>query len=884
MNEMVMIIDGNSLMNRAYFGIPTLTTKDGIHTNAVFGFLNMMNKLIDQYNPTHLSVAFDMRAPTFRHKAFEDYKGARTGMSGELVMQMPIIKEMLDALKIHRMEFQGYEADDLIGTVAKYFGNKNFKVKVVTGDKDALQLTDENIQILYAKKGEFLPYTKEMILEEFGLEPIKIIDFKGLAGDASDNIPGIPGFGPKTATKLLVRFGSVEGVIEHSSDVSNKRWRELIQTYEQQALLSKRLATIMVDVPLEIDDDELLVEQPNLKEVIKVLKKYEFTTLISRYKTQDMNSEKEVSDQEIIDPIIINNFDISSVLEDIRKEKEFAFRIIGDKENIATDEILGIGIYVDGKYYYIVSNDDVMEKLKDIFEDKNIIKYGHELKQEYLRLFKYNIKPYGFKFDTFIAAYLINPETKTYDLSELLVKEKGKTILSQDEFLGKGKKRKQFSEMPLDELANFTACHCFGIRELRQTYEDGLKEYGLESLYYDVELPLVEVLADLEFEGVLVDEKVLDELDARLTNKVEELSKKIYELAGEEFNINSPKQLGVVLFDNLKLPIIKKTKNGYSTGRDILMKLRYEHEIINEIMDYRTFSKLKSTYIDGIRNVLNPVTKRVHSSFNQTVAITGRLSSTEPNMQNIPVRLDEGRQIRRLFIAKENCVLLDADYSQIELRVLAHMSKDETLIYAFNNDLDIHAITAASVFGVEVEEVTKLQRSRAKEVNFGIVYGMSDYGLAESLKITRSEAKLYIEQYLKKYKNVKVYMDETIRKCKETGYVTTLFNRKRNIPEINSSNFNLRSFGERTAMNTPIQGSAADIIKVAMIKVYNALKDGNYKSRLILQVHDELIIETYKDELDEVKALLIENMEKAIELIVPLKVDINIGDSWYESK
>ncbi len=882
MNNLVMLIDGNSLMNRAFYGIPPLTTKDGIHTNAVYGFLNMMNRLIDQYNPTHLSVAFDLKGPTFRHKAFTEYKGTRKGMQDELRTQMPIIKEVLDVLKIHRMEFQGYEADDLLGTVAKHFGNKDFDVKVVTGDKDALQLTDERVQILYAKKGEFLPYTIEMIDEEFGGDPLSIIDYKGLAGDASDNIPGIPGFGPKTAIKLLKQFGSVEGVIAGAEEVTNKRWRGLINDNKEQALLSKRLATIMINVPLDFEDDEFIIGNPDLEEVVTILKRYEFTRLISRYKSNELEVEKEDVIHEEVNVEIIE--DSSIVIDIIKKNKNFAFHLIADKDNIITDDVIGLGIYVDTKYYYLSTNEDIINSFKEVFEDENIKKTGHELKREYIRLFRYGIKPCGFEFDTFIAAYLINPEIKSYDLSELLVKEVARAIQSKEDLLGKGKKALKYSEVEPEKLAEFTAYHCHGIKELKIAYEDILKENELEKLYYEVELPLVEVLAELEFEGILVNQNTLDELDERLTKKVDDLSKSIFVHAGEEFNINSPKQLGVILFENLQLPIIKKTKTGYSTSHDILEKLKYEHEIINEIMEYRTFAKLKSTYIDGLRNVINPETNRIHSSFNQTVAVTGRLSSTEPNMQNIPVRLEEGRQIRRVFVAKENCVLLDADYSQIELRVLAHMANDESLITAFNNGIDVHALTASSVFGVEIDEVTKLQRSHAKEVNFGIVYGMSDFGLAESLKITRSEAKAYIEQYLSKYKNVKEYMDKMIAECKENGFVATILNRKRSIPEINASNFNVRSFGERTAMNTPIQGSAADIIKIAMIKVYNELKAGNYKSRLILQVHDELIIEAHNDELEEMKALLQKNMEEAYELIVPLKVDMNVGETWYESK
>lgn len=884
MSNLVMIIDGNSIMNRAFYGVPPLTTKDGVHTNAVLGFMNMMNKLLDEYQPTHVSVAFDLKGPTFRHKAFADYKGTRKGMAEELRMQMPIIKEVLGALNIHIMGIQGYEADDLIGTVAKHFSSKKMDVKVVTGDKDALQLTDEHIQILYAKKGQFLPYTFEMIEEEFGGTPLGVIDYKGLAGDNSDNIPGIPGFGPKTAMKLLAQFGSVEGVIEHVDEVSNKRWQNLIREHAEQALLSKKLATIMTTVPVEFEDEALLLEAPNYECLVELLTKYEFTRLLSRYKNQDMATEGNHI-EEVIEPIIIDSEETSRDLRAIIKHaKSFTFDLINDKENILSDEIIGMSFYVKNKYYYVVCDEKMVLSFKTIFEDEQIKKYGHELKQEYLKLFRYGIRPNGFQFDTFIAAYLISPSIKSYELSELLMKASGGSILSHEDFLGKGKKAVLFAEKEIKDLAEFAAKQCFAIKTLKDIYESDLKNFELETLYYEVELPLVEVLADLEYEGMAIDVATLDEMDHVLSDKVKVLTEEIYELAGETFNINSPKQLGVILFEKLMIPPIKKTKTGYSTSHDVLMKIRYEHEIVDKIMDYRTYAKLKSTYIDGLRAVINPISGRVHSSFNQTVAVTGRLSSTDPNMQNIPMKLEEGRQIRKIFVAKDDHQYVDADYSQIELRVLAHMSEDKTLIKAFTENLDIHTLTAASVFHVPMEDVTRLQRSRAKEVNFGIVYGMSDFGLSENLKITRKEAKEYIDNYFKQYESVKVYMDEKVAECKENGYVTTILHRKRNIPEINSSNFNLRSFGERTAMNTPIQGSAADIIKIAMIKVYQALKKGQYRSKLILQVHDELIIEAHKDELEAVKTLLVENMESAVDLIVPLKVDMNIGANWYETK
>ncbi|MBN2796035.1 MAG: DNA polymerase I [Clostridia bacterium] len=883
MKQLVMIIDGNSLMNRAFYGVPPLTTKDGIHTNAVMGFLNMINKLMDDYQPSHISVAFDLKGPTFRHKAFEDYKGTRKGMPEELRQQMPMIKDILDALRINRMEFQGYEADDLIGTVAKYFSKKEIPVKIVTGDKDALQLTDDYIQILYAKKGEFLPYTLDMIKEEFGGTPQGVIDYKGLAGDSSDNIPGIPGFGPKTAIKLLEQFGSVEGVVQNALEISNKRWQNLVIENSEQALLSKKLATIMTEVPMEIDEAALLKEEPDLEPLLKLLGSYELNKLMNRYMSSVEVQEDLI--ETVIEPRILDNDEVIRDLKAIIKHQgSFTFVLLGEKENILTDEITGMGICVKNKYYYMTWNDEVKEAFKPVFEDEKIKKYGHELKQAYLQLFRYDIRPQAFVFDTFIAGYLLNPALKSYDLSELLLKEKAQSIPSKSDLLGTGKNTKTFESLGPEVLADYAAHICYGINAVMENYEKALEDNNLTTLFNTVELPLVEVLADLEFTGMAVNESTLDEMDEVLSKKLDTLRDEIYLKAGGEFNINSPKQLGEILFETLRLPTQKKTKTGYSTSHDVLISLIHEHEIVQDIIDYRTYAKLKSTYIDGLKQVINPISQRIHSSFNQTVAVTGRLSSTEPNMQNIPMKLEEGRQIRKIFVAEKNHVLIDADYSQIELRVLAHMSEDETLIHAYQNDIDIHALTAASVFGVELDEVTRLQRSRAKEVNFGIVYGMSDFGLSENLKITRKEAKLYIQNYFARYPKVKSYMEEQVKACKESGYVTTILNRKRYIPEINSSNFNIRSFGERTAMNTPIQGSAADIIKIAMIKVYHALKDNNFKSKLILQVHDELIIEAHEDEIERIEILLKDNMENAIDLIVPLKVDMETGHSWYDTK
>ncbi len=713
-----------------------------------------------------------------------------------------------------------------------------------------------------------------MIKEEFGVSPIQIIDYKGLAGDTADNIPGIPGFGPKTTKTLLQEYTSVENMIENVEHITKKRWKELIIEHKEQALLSKKLATIMIDVPVEFEDDEFKLIEPDYNELRSLLVKYEFTRLLDRYSGE--NKEEEKIEYTIVD-------DPSDLIEKIKKEKLIGVDIISDKDNILMDKIHAITILLDN-IYYIPINDLNMHLFKEIFEDENIIKVSYKLKQQLLKLYPYAINPKGFTFDIFIASYLLNPGLSSYNLHDIYLKEGFLKIPSTEEFLGKNKKTVKFSSKTHEEIAEYSAYRISKYLEIKDKYLNKLEEENLIDLFNNVEMPLVEILSELEYNGMNVDVEKLDELDKKLSDKIEILEKDIYDLSEKEFNINSPKQLGVVLFEDLRLPIIKKTKTGYSTAHDILEKLKYEHPVVEKIIDYRTYTKLKSTYIDGLRKLINPISGKIHSSFNQTVVVTGRLSSTDPNMQNIPMRLEEGREIRKIFTAKKDYILVGADYSQIELRVLAHMSKDETLIDAFKNDIDIHSLTAASVFHVDIDDITVLQRSRAKEVNFGIMYGMSDYGLSENLHIPRKEAKLYIENYFKRYSSVKEFMDGLIEECKEKGYVETILNRRRYIPEIKSSNFNVRAAAMRTIMNTPIQGSAADIIKIAMIDVNKELKKKNLKSKMVLQVHDELLIETHKDEIDIVKGILKTNMENAIALLVPLKISMNTGSNWYEAK
>jgi DNA polymerase-1 len=894
MKERIIIIDGNSLVNRAFYAMPpTLKTLDGTPINGVFGFLKMLNKVIKEYNPTYLSVAFDMKGPTFRHQQYADYKGTRKGMPDELRVQMPILKEMLDLLKIHRMELQGYEADDLIGTVAKTCSRNDVEVIVITGDKDALQLVDDNITIYITKKGisQIIPYTDDLVYDEFGISPGQITDFKGLSGDSSDNIPGIPKVGPKTATKLLQQLETVEQVVARSEEISNKRIRGLVEEYAEQAILSKQLATIMVDVPVEINMEAMKIGEPDPTALEESFMRYNFKNLINDFMPTGEDGEVAIAgeafDADFALTLASSIEAIDAFYKTCESAKEVVYLLIYDKASVRQLKPI-YGFFTccgqEGLAIPFEEIDGSLEALKPLFENEDIHKIGYETKRDFMVLKNAGIEMKALAFDGYIASYLVHPDWKNYTIADATAEYFNKRILTKEELLGKGAKEKRFADIPSEDVIAFGKARIKSIYEMTKALTKRLKEEQLEGLYNEIEMPLIEVLADIEYDGFNVDLDVLKKIDEELVGKIASLEEEIFHFSGEAFNIKSPKQLGVVLFEKLELPVIKKTKTGYSTSHDILMKLRTKHPIIDLVVEYRAYTKLKSTYIDGLLAVVNEETGRVHTSLNQTVAVTGRLSSTEPNMQNIPIRLPLGREIRKIFVPTEGYQLVDADYSQIELRILAHMSEDDNLLRAFNEEIDVHALTASQVFNLPLEEVSSLERSRAKEVNFGIVYGMSDFGLSENLNISRAEAKTYIDQYFEKYHKVKSFMDTTIERCREEGYVTTLFDRKRQIPEINHKNFNLRSFAERTAMNTPIQGTAADIMKIAMIKVHAELKERQLKSKLILQVHDELIVDTVSDELDIVKDIVERNMEEAAQLSVPLKVDLNVGNSWFETK
>ena len=884
MDKRLIIIDGNSIINRAFYALPDMTNSEGLHTNAVYGFTRMLFKIIDDYKPTHISVAFDMKAPTFRHKEFSEYKAGRKKMPNELGQQLQPLKELLDTFNIHRMEMAGFEADDLIGTVAKKAENDDFKVYIVTGDKDAIQLASNKTTTLITKKGvgEVEEYNYDSVVERYEMTPTQFIDLKGLMGDKSDNIPGVPGIGEKTGIKLIKEFSSIENLIENTDQLKGSV-KKKIEENKDQAVFSKKLATIITDVPIEISLDELSYGDYDKNAVIEEFKKFGFNTLIKQVLAMDGGYEESIVEEKI--ELNINHLeDISAFKNEIEKTNKLFIKTVSKVGNILEKNLIYVFVSADGKNIYYI-NDEELELIKDIISNEEIKKIGYNLKDDYLALKSYDIQLNNMFFDIAIGEYLIDSKSSTsYECSDIAMKYLTKKIKSKEELLGKGAKAKKFSDLELEELSTYFGEILNIVYNVYPIMEKAFKEMDMEYLFYDVEMPLVEVLGSMEYEGMAVDKNQLEELGNKFKEIISNLEEEIFTMAGEKFNINSPKQLGVILFEKLELPVIKKTKTGYSTNADVLEKLRDKHEIIDKITEYRQIVKLNSTYVEGLSNIINPISGRIHSSFNQTITTTGRISSTEPNLQNIPVKTEMGREIRKVFIAKDNCKLVDADYSQVELRVLAHMSDDEHMIDAFQHNMDIHSKTASQIFGVDINDVTSLQRSEAKAINFGIVYGKTDFGLAQDLNIPVPKAKAYIESYFANYDKIKVFMDEAIKNATDKGYALTIFNRRRYIPEINSSNFMVRNQGKRFAMNAPIQGSAADIIKIAMVNVFTRLKDENLKSRLILQVHDELIVEALEEEIDKVCSIVKEEMESAVNLQVHLDVDLNVGDSWFETK
>ncbi len=881
MKQKLLLFDGHSIANRAFYGVPLLTTKEGQYTNAVFGFLNMMLSLIEKEKPNLIGVAFDVSAPTFRHKFSSEYKGNRKGMPQELKPQIPLIKTVLKAMNIRIIEKEGYEADDVLGTLAKEAEKEGFLVTVVSGDRDLFQVTSNNIEIKIPrtkKTGtEIESFFEKDVWDTYGVSPQAFVDVKGLMGDASDNIKGVPGVGEKTAIKLIKEYGSIEVLLENLDKITQKKLKENLTLHSQDAIDSKMLAKIVCDVPLEYNLDEFAYSLALNDEATSLLRELELKSILNKLPKDKTNLKEQTE-------LKIEYFDIDGFNNFINENKNNNIGISA----FIVDNILGMGIASGSSIGYKEWNlEDVEEKnvISEFLSNKDYKKIMHDTKEFKHRLLKAGQVLEGVTFDTCIAAYLIHPTSKSYDLAELeevfLDKQ---TIDTQEKMLGKGKSLKNWMEIEEDVRKEAQYRRASILVELCEKMESSLKEQNMTELFYNIEMPLIDVLFDMEVEGIKVDIDGLKSYGAELEELIESLTESIYDKAGEEFNINSPKQLGIILFEKLQLPGGKKTKTGYSTAADVLEALKDSYPIIDQILEYRQYAKLKSTYVDGLLNVLSSENK-IHSTFNQTITATGRLSSTEPNLQNIPVKFEMGRKIRKLFIPTSNeYTFLDGDYSQIELRVLAHMANDDTLIHAFKENIDIHALTASQVFHIDMDEVSSIQRSNAKAVNFGIVYGISAFALSEDLKISQKEAQKYIDGYFSKYESIKGYLEDIVGFAMHNGYVETLYHRKREIPEILSSNYNMREFGKRVAMNTPIQGTSADIIKIAMIKVHNRLKSENMKSKLILTVHDELLIEAHIDEVIIVKTLLKEEMENAAKLSVPLSVDVHQGDNWLAVK
>ena len=863
----LLILDSNSILNRAFYGVRYLSAKDGTPTNAIYGFLNILLKLIKEQEPDYICAAFDVKAPTFRHKQYEGYKAQRKPMPEGLAAQMPLAKDVLRAMGVTILEKEGYEADDIIGTVARLCEESEISCFIATGDKDDLQLASDKTKVILTvtKSGynETIIYDDKAVKEKYHVTPTEFIDVKALMGDPSDNIPGGKGVGEKTAMSLIEKHHSIEYIYENIDDIGLKgAMLQKMKDGREMAFMSKELATINRNTPIEFNAEECVFDGfENNGEFYEILKRLELNSIIKKLDLSDGDNVKENED----------------IFKDFSYQVGDKNMISGDKVTVVLDfdgdNISSVAVGLGNNAVVLNEQDDI----KELLEDDSIAKVMFDVKEAIVKLNgRIDIK--NISDDTAIAAYLVDPAKNEYTIEKLASEYFG-TVIEKPEV----KQLSLLDDVETDRSEYLAKC-AVALGVLNDRIGDKIKENGQEKLYQEVELPLVTVLAHLEINGFLVDDNQLKEFADKLGEKIDALTNEIYMLAGEEFNINSPKQLGVILFEKLELKPVKKTKTGYATNADVLEKLRDKHPIVNFIMEYRQLAKLKSTYCDGLTAVVNPNTHRIHSVFTQTVTVTGRLSSTEPNLQNIPTRTELGREIRKMFVAKDGYVLVDADYSQIELRVLAHIANDETMINAFRNNEDIHAVTASQVLGIPLEDVTKEQRSSAKAVNFGIVYGIGEFSLAQDLHISVKEAKAYIESYLEKYHGVRNYMESIKEQAKKDGYVKTMLNRIRYIPELKSPNYNIRQFGERVALNTPIQGTAADIIKLAMVRVDNRLINEGLKSKLILQVHDELIVEAHKDEVDKVKQILSEEMQGAMELNVPLKVDMSTGHSWYDAK
>ena len=888
MGGKLVLIDGHSILNRAFFGIPDLTNSEGLHTNAVYGFLNIMFKILEEEQPDYLTVAFDVSEPTFRHKMFAEYKGTRKPMAEELRQQVPLMKEMLKAMGITVVEKGGYEADDILGTIAKQSEAKGLTVSVVSGDRDLLQLATDRIKIRIPKTKrtgtEIEDYNTKEVVEKYQVTPIEFIDVKALMGDTSDNIPGVPGIGEKTATAIIAQYGSIENAYAHVDEIRPPRAsRNLKENYEL-AQMSKTLATIEIHaaIPYELEQAKIDgISSLYTEEAYLLCKRLEFKNLLGRFEVDTKKSRETEQFHKITSSEEAKQF-LASL-----KGKACGFKVVlSEKE----ERLLGLAVCVDGAdtAFLQIGEKLSQDELLSLFLNSEAASYATlDLKPQLKPLGLIEKKKYGSislenLFDNTIAAYLLNPIKNEYPYEDIAKDYLSLFIPSRADLLGK----QTYEAAMAEQEEAFLTCVCYQAyvaAAAKEKMEQQLKETGMFSLFSEIEMPLVFTLADMENEGIIACGDALKEYGDKLAVRIAELETQIQEAAGEAFNINSPKQLGVILFEKLKMPYAKKTKTGYSTAADVLDRLAPEFPIVADILEYRQLTKLKSTYADGLVTYIRE-DGRIHTSFNQTITATGRLSSTEPNLQNIPMRIELGRLIRKAFVPKDGSVFLDSDYSQIELRVLAHMSGDEKLIEAYQQAQDIHRITASQVFHIPFDEVTDLQRRNAKAVNFGIVYGISSFGLSQDLSISKKEAAEYIERYFETYPKIKTFLDGLVEQAKQTGYVTTMFGRRRPVPELSSSNFMQRSFGERIAMNSPIQGTAADIIKIAMIRVHDRLLDEGLQSRLILTVHDELLVETAKEEIEQVKTIMEEEMHHVADLKVTLEVDTHAGNNWYEAK
>jgi len=888
MGNRIVIIDGNSLINRAYYAMQRpMITKEGIYTQGIYGFLNMLTKIQDDYAPDYMAVAWDRKAPTFRHEEYSEYKAGRKKMPVELAMELPIMKDILTAMHIENLEIDGFEADDIIGTVSRIAEEEGLEPLIITGDRDALQLATDVTKVLLTKKGvtNFELYDREAMISRYQLTPEQFIDLKGLMGDQSDNIPGIPGVGEKTGIKLLTQFGSVANLLANTEEIANAKLRAKVEEHAQLAAMSRRLATINKYVPIDIDLEKMKVKTPDYDALIDLYVKLEFNSFLKKLHREDKAVKQDIAEPK---PVNIESVEIKdlqglTLISALDKGTEVILKVFGDYNHIDTPMLYGMGMMVGDKYYYVnLYDEQILVELIRIFNAKKFIFAGHELKKDYYGLMYHGLKRAESAFDTAVAQYVLEPTKSSYDLKTLMFEVLHEEISDEKTVLEESGQMDLLGNTDA-QYAEFGLQWCLAVRKLREIQRKSLMEQDLVKVFEEVELPLIEVLASMEVDGFTVNKETLETQGNLLREEIEKLEKGIYGLAEQEFNINSPIQLGEILFEKLQLPAGKKTKRGYSTSADVLEKIKDKHPIVDMVLQYRTLTKLNSTYVEGLKPLVGR-DGRIRAHFQQTVTATGRISCTEPNLQNIPIRQELGRQLRKAFVPAEGYTLVGADYSQIELRILAHLSGDENLIDAFNKGDDIHRNTAARVFNLPYDMVTPLDRSRAKAVNFGVIYGMSGFGLSENLNITRREAENYIKEYFDKHQAVKAYMDGEVAGCKENGYTKTLMGRKRFIHEINASNFMTRQLGERLAMNSPIQGTAADIIKLAMIKVYKQLKEEGFKSKLILQVHDELIIETAVDELDAVKKLLVKNMESAMSLKVKLESDLNQGENWYDLK